>query len=159
FGKVQPLGAALVGQLILGALAALVYVIALGEEGPALGSWPGRRERTAAVGLSGALWLIAVTLFWPVLPENLLGYPVGQSRAVTVLGLAGTFAVYGLVLAVVYHALTAQSTQDGAEGVAVGPDRRRLLARSAVVAAAGLAVGSVGLDVLVRALLARSTLS
>jgi DMSO/TMAO reductase YedYZ molybdopterin-dependent catalytic subunit len=158
FGKLQPLGAALIGQIVLGALVALVYVVALGERGLARSPWPGRREWSAAAALSAALWLIAVALFWPVLPENLLGYPVGQSRAVTVLGLAGIFALYGLVLAIVYHALTVQSAHHSAVGTAASPDRRRLLARAALVAVGGLAVGSLGLDVLVQTLLARSTL-
>jgi sulfite oxidase len=160
FGKLQPLGAALVGQLVLGALGALVYVVTLGEQGPVRGPWPGRRERTVAAGLSLALWLIAVALFWPVLPENLLGYPVGQSRAVTMLGLASIFAVYGLALSLVYHTLARglahENAADG-EGVVVSPDRRRLLARSALVAVGGLTVGSLGLDALVRMLFARST--
>jgi DMSO/TMAO reductase YedYZ molybdopterin-dependent catalytic subunit len=158
FGKLKPLGAALIGQLVLGALLALVYVALLGRQGTAAGRWPARREWAMAAGMAAALWLIAVLLFWPVLPENLQGYPVEQARAVTVLGLAAIFAVYSLALTLVYHALGAPAPGVRGDDQPGSRSRRALLTRSAVVAAGGLVAGSLGTNALVQTLLARSTL-
>jgi DMSO/TMAO reductase YedYZ molybdopterin-dependent catalytic subunit len=158
FGKLKPLGAALVGQLVLGVLLGLVYVALLGPQGVAAGRWPGRREWAMAAGMATVLWLIAVLLFWPVLSENLLGYPVGQARAVTVLGLAAIFSVYSLALALVYHALGGQAPAVSGGRQPDSSSRRALLARSALVAAGGLVAGGLGTNALVQTLLARSTL-
>src|SRR5260221_141083 len=149
-GKISPLAYALIGQVVLGALAALLFPVLLegverararrgvgGAERTADGGWPSGVEWLAAGALSLLLWLLALALFWPVLPENLYGYPEGPARFITIVGLAAIFALYGAVLALAYHALAARVAARAARGEAA-PDaeRRALLARSA----AGLAL-------------------
>lgn len=176
FGKIRPLAAELIGQIVLGVVLALAYPGLVNEERVGSGWRPHRREWLVAGGLALALWLVATALFWPVLAENLRGYPVEQSRAITLLGLALIFAVYGAALAVVYRAMftpaltasvarrnASQSVENGSHEDAnalspMNPGRRTLLLRSAAVGGGGLALGAVGVDALVRTLLARSTL-
>ena len=176
FGKIKPLAAELIGQIALGVLLALAYPGLLNAQLREPGWWPRRREWLVVGVVAVALWLIAAALFWPVLAENLRGFPVEQSRAITLLGLALIFAVYGAALAVVYRALLvgaapmiAKSLQrspalsagnpgEGDSATPADPGRRALLLRSAVVGGGGLALGVTGADALVRSLLSRSTL-
>lgn len=171
-GKIKPLAYALIGQVVLGALAALLFPVLLegvervrarrgvgGAEHAAVGDWPSGAEWLAAGALSLLLWLLALALFWPVLAENLYGYPEGPARFITIIGLAAIFALYGAVLALAYHALAARVAARAARGEAA-PDaeRRALLARSAAVAGGSLVVGALGAGALIHALFDRSTL-
>ncbi|MGH2485039.1 MAG: molybdopterin-dependent oxidoreductase [Ktedonobacterales bacterium] len=171
FGKIKPLAAELIGQIVIGALLALVYPGLLDAQPTARGWLPRRREWLVAGGIAIALWLIALIVFWPVLAENLMGYPVGQARAITIIGLAAIFALYGAALAFTYRALLVNAgpalsrlaRRGGQTAVAddstpANPTRRALLLRSAAVGGGGLVVGATGTGVLVRSLLARSTL-
>lgn len=176
FGKIKPLAAELIGQIALGILLALTYPGLLNTQPPGPGWRPRRREWLVAGGVAFALWLIATALFWPVLAENLKGYPVDQSRGITLLGLALIFAVYGGALAMVYRAvlvspgpmlarhlkrpssLSSRNPSEEDAEAAPNPGRRALLLRSAAVGGGGLAIGGAGMDALVRSLLARSTL-
>lgn len=171
FGKIKPLAAELIGQIVIGALLTLVYPGLL-DKRPATRGWlPRRREWLTAGGIAVVLWLIALIVFWPVLAENLMGYPVGQARAVTIIGLAVIFALYGAALAFTYRALLVKAGpalsriarrgghSAGADDAApANPTRRALLLRSAAVGGGGLLVGATGTGVLVRSLLSRSTL-
>jgi DMSO/TMAO reductase YedYZ molybdopterin-dependent catalytic subunit len=171
FGKIKPLAAELIGQIVAGALLALLYPGLLDTQPETCGWLPRRREWLVAGGVALVLWLIALLLFWPVLAENLMGYPVGQSRAITIAGLAGIFALYGAALAFTYRALLVNGgpalsrlTRRGGQAMSVGgtapanPTRRALLLRTAAVGGGGLVVGATGTGVLVRSLLSRSTL-
>jgi DMSO/TMAO reductase YedYZ molybdopterin-dependent catalytic subunit len=174
YGKIQPLLDTLLGQIVLGILVAPLYPLLL-RRLPVLrdsrdeGRWPGRREWLAAGGIALGEWLLALMLFWPVLAENLLGYPVTAARALTALGLAGIFGLYGAALALPYHAIvsgrvpapsraTGTSGSAAADTPAANPARRALLVRSAFVAASGLVLGGASLDGLLRAVDARSNL-
>jgi DMSO/TMAO reductase YedYZ molybdopterin-dependent catalytic subunit len=162
FGKVPPLLETLAGQIVLGVLVAPAYPILVrrfaGHGSDATGArWLGRAAWLAAGALALVEWLLALVLFWPVLAENLRGFPVGAARGWTVVGLALIFATYAIVLALTYHALTPADA--AADAGAPNPARRALLARSAVVAAGGVVLGGAGLGGLLSALDARSNLA
>ena len=173
YGKIEPLLGTLVGQIVLGILVAPIYPLLLrrlpvswGAGGG--GRWPGRREWLAAGAIALGQWLLALALFWPVLAENLLGYPVAAARAITALGLAGIFGLYGAALTQSYHTIVGGripatsvatgSTAADSDAPAANPERRALLVRSAFAAAGGLVLGGASLDGLLRAVDARSNL-
>ena len=176
FGKIKPLASELIGQLALGVLLALAYPGLLNAQPRSPGWLPRRREWLVSGGVAVVLWIVALAIFWPVLAENLMGYPVAQSRLITILGLALIFASYGAALALTYRALLVpagpilrklarrardlQGKHAASEDASapVNPARRTLLLRSAAVGGGGLALGITGADVLVRSLLDRSTL-
>src|SRR5260221_13304982 len=100
-GKINPLAYALIGQVVLGALAALLFPLLLegvervrarrgvgGAEHAAVGDWPSGAEWLAMGALSLLLWLLGLALFWPGLPENLDGDAEGPATFITILGLA-----------------------------------------------------------------------
>jgi DMSO/TMAO reductase YedYZ molybdopterin-dependent catalytic subunit len=157
FGKITPLLETLAGQVVLGVLVAPLYPL-LAER--LNRRWNQRAPWMAAAALALAEWLLALALFWPVLAENLRGFPVGPARGWTVVGLAVVFAVHAATLALTYHALVRRAS--GEAGGGAGPanqERRALLARSAVVAAGGVVLGGAGLGGLLRAVNARSNLA
>jgi DMSO/TMAO reductase YedYZ molybdopterin-dependent catalytic subunit len=162
-GKIPALGFMLLGQVVLGVLLAPAYVRLSGYSEQASARWPGRREWLAAGAISGGMWLVAAVIFWPKLGENLVGYPVPTARAITLLGLAAIFGLYGMTLVIVCHALGARLVARGDSAGSTrstGPanvERRTVLKRSAIVAGAGLAVGGLDMGALLRALLIRST--
>ncbi|HEV2238370.1 MAG TPA: molybdopterin-dependent oxidoreductase [Ktedonobacterales bacterium] len=158
FGKVAPLLETLAGQIVLGVLVAPVYPLLARR---LASRWPVRAGWLAASALALAEWLVALLLFWPVLAENLSGFPVGAARGWTVVGLALIFAVYAAVLALTYQALVrpAGSAATVGDADAPNPARRALLARSAVAAAGGVVLGGAGLGGLLGAVNARSNLA
>jgi DMSO/TMAO reductase YedYZ molybdopterin-dependent catalytic subunit len=133
------------------------------------------------------MWVVALVLFWPVLAENLLGFPVGTSRTITILGILGIFALYAAVLALVYAALVARGGWRGAFASASRPrvrdaapragqagqefeqgaraertgqiDRRTLLVRSGMVSVGALVLGGAAINALLQALNGRSNLA
>jgi DMSO/TMAO reductase YedYZ molybdopterin-dependent catalytic subunit len=166
-GKITPLLETLAGQIVLGVLLAPLYppLVRRFEErwGTAPGArWPGRAEWLGAGTLALAEWLLALALFWPVLAENLRGFPVGAARGWTLFGLALLFAVYAVTLALVYAAIVRPAGAGAATEIiadAPNPDRRALLARSAVAAAGGIVLGGAGLGGLLSAVNTRSNLA
>lgn len=170
YGKIKPLELALAGQIVLGVLIApLLPVLAqrlpfrLRDRQASL--WPSGAEWLAGGLIALVLWLLAVALFWPVLAENLLGFPVSAARLITCLGFAAIFGCYGVVLVIVYHILAASAVRSSvaparsADLGTVTVGRRALLARSAAVAVASLALGGFAIDALLQALYRRSNLS
>jgi DMSO/TMAO reductase YedYZ molybdopterin-dependent catalytic subunit len=158
FGKVAPLLETLIGQVVLGMLVAPIHPLLARR---LAGKWPARAAWLAAAAVALTEWLVALLFFWPVLAENLSGFPVGAARGWTVVGLALIFAVYAAVLALTYQALVrttgSAATVGGVD--APNPARRALLARSAVAAAGGMVLGGAGLGGLLSAVNARSNLA
>jgi DMSO/TMAO reductase YedYZ molybdopterin-dependent catalytic subunit len=165
FGKTRPLAYALLGQIVLGvALAPLQPLIAqrIGAQGGGrMGArWPGRHEWLSGGVIALGMWLLALGLFWPVLPENLHGFPIASARAITALGLAAMFALYAATLTLLLHAIVSLPACPGApQGELANADRRTFLARSGVAAVGGLLLGGFALDALIQALYGRSNLS
>jgi DMSO/TMAO reductase YedYZ molybdopterin-dependent catalytic subunit len=165
YGKINPLLAALAGQIAAGILIAPLYLLITGLvvrrmhiQSGGRARWAAREEWLAAGILAGALWLIALALFWPVLAENLLGFPVLAARFITIAGMAMIFGCYGAVLVVVDHSLTRPLSGRDVVGAPADPTRRALLARAGITSLAGLLLGGAAVDLLVRALGLRSNL-
>jgi len=165
-GKVAPLGMTLLGQWAFGTLLGILFVLVLrrstGEAGLASKETT-RRVALVAIGLAVAMWLVSMTIFWPVLPENLYGYPVSTGRLVTFLTFGLVFASYGAVLAVTYRLLNRPQQPSSSQAVhpttpssATSIGRRTLLARSALAAGGTLVVGGGTIGGLLTYLLSRS---
>jgi DMSO/TMAO reductase YedYZ molybdopterin-dependent catalytic subunit len=119
--KTGPLGLALLGQCIIGILLAPLYAAAVralekrrmvhdsrdrqSVELSAPGWFPSRPAWVVAAGFAVGMELIAVVLFWPVLPEGLYGDPIDTARLLTIVSLGLTFAAYATVLAASYQIL------------------------------------------------------
>jgi DMSO/TMAO reductase YedYZ molybdopterin-dependent catalytic subunit len=165
YGKIEPLIAALLGQIALGIVIAPLYPLVVGELVRRLdgtpshrAGWPSRTEWLAGGILAATLWLVALGLFWPVLAENLWGFPVLAARLLTMAGLAAIFGCYGAALALADHTLTRAVPRAGSESPLADPTRRALLTRAGIASLAGLLLGGTVVDVLVRALDLRSNL-
>jgi DMSO/TMAO reductase YedYZ molybdopterin-dependent catalytic subunit len=165
YGKIEPLIAALLGQIALGIVIAPLYPLIVGvlvrrggdTPSPRPG-WPNRAEWLAAGILTALLWLVALGLFWPVLAENLWGFPVPTARLLTIAGLAAIFGCYAGALALTDHALMRAPARAGAASAGADPMRRALLTRAGIASIAALLLGGAAVNVLVRALDLRSNL-
>ncbi len=137
--KTEPLGLALLGMLVLGALLGVLYAALVRVTVPASGFRPTRREWFVAAVLALAMTLVAVVLFWDELRQNFLGLPIDSARLETILALLADFILYGLTLCLAYRALLPKRPIAGVAPAVQG--RRQLLAR------AGTAALSVGAGV------------
>jgi len=169
FGKIPPLGMTLLGQWAFGALLGILFVVVLRRSRGKADSESAattRRVAMVAIGLAVIMWLVSVAIFWPVLPENLYGYPAPQGRLITFLTFGLVFASYGTVLAVAYRLLTrsrpvqspssSQGVQEPTPSSAIPIARRTLLTRSALTAGGTLVVGGGAVGGLLTYLLSRS---
>lgn len=155
--KLWGVGSVLAGQLVAGTLLGALYAVVVER---------GRRrqpERAWRFGISrrgwrfvavagGLTWLASVVLLWPVLGTSYRGLPPGPAAMATALGLALSYAAYGVALPLAYRALTQRAPlrQPAPLGRPLG--RRAVLVGGAGV---GLALASGGL---LRLLYGRSTL-
>ena len=138
-GKTGPLGLALLSMFGLGVVLGLLYAALVRVKLPVAGYRPGRREWLTALGFALAMALLGCVLFRNELPQNFFGLPFVWSAIVSALGLLSDFAVYALVLCLVYRALLPKQEVAGiAKPV---QDRRLLLSRAGVAA---LSVGGAG---------------
>ena len=116
--KTGPLGLALVGQCVIGILLGPAYVLAVRalekrRRPPQAGSmisselagcsFPRGSAWVVAAAFAVGMEVVAVALFWPVLPEGLFGDPIDIARLLTMAALGLTFGVYAAVLALAYH--------------------------------------------------------
>ncbi len=165
--KTTPLGLAVLGQFALGvALGPLLNHLA-GSASTAPGRWPSRRVLYTGVGVALGMELVAIVLFWPVLPAGLYGYPLDQARLLTIASLALTFGAYVLVTQLFIHwfrqhaALTDINTSGVAENrvsMRMAFTRRGVL-RTTGIAVIAIAAEAVAVNRLIEAYLARSNLS
>ncbi|WIG61102.1 MAG: hypothetical protein OJF49_003850 [Ktedonobacterales bacterium] len=168
--KTGPLGLTLLGQFAVGVLLGPLYERLAGV-GSSVARWlPTRRGWLAAGGLALAMEIVALVVFWPVLPEGLYGDPIGRARLLTLLALALTFAAYAGVTAVASATLRytwegwlGQRRKHDAGMAQAAPDEAARVNRRAALAMGGgavLAVAGAGAIVrLLSAYLARSNLS
>lgn len=101
--KTGPLFLALVSQVVIGVLLGPLYERIARVPAIPSGRLPSRRAWLTAAGFALAMELVAVVLFWPVLPEALFGDPVEKARLLTMLSLLLTFAAYAGVTALAAH--------------------------------------------------------
>ena len=108
--KTGPLGLALLGQCIIGILLGPAYALALrhwekrSQSSAGASWWPARSAWIIGAGFALGMELVAVAIFWPVLPEGLFGDPIEIARLLTVSSLLLTFAAYAVVVTVAYQA-------------------------------------------------------
>jgi DMSO/TMAO reductase YedYZ molybdopterin-dependent catalytic subunit len=102
--KTGPLGQTLLGQLALGVGLGLGFVLAVLREEPRT-RWPRRRAVVAALLLALGMEVVAVLLFWPVLPAGLYGDPIGRARLLTAFALLLAFLAFAYVLLFASHLL------------------------------------------------------
>jgi len=169
FGKIPPLGMTLLGQWAFGTLLGVLFVVVLRRSRGDAGNTSAetaRRVALVAIGLAVVMWLVSVAIFWPVLPENLYGYPAPQGRVVTFLTFVPVFGAYATMLAVAYRLLTrsqlaqrpssSRGVHEPTPSSAIPIARRTLLARSALTVGGTLVVGGGAVGGLLTYLLSRS---
>jgi DMSO/TMAO reductase YedYZ molybdopterin-dependent catalytic subunit len=140
--KTAPLGLALLGMLLVGTVASLLYAALVRLPLPTQGYRPSRREWLVALAFALVMTIIGTVLFWNQLRQNFYGLPIGWSIFVTILGLLADFALYGVTLCLAYRALLPKQATSGQKSAVQA--RRLLLSRAGVAA---LSVGSAGATV------------
>lgn len=143
------IGSVLAGQIVVGVLAGGVYgALDWAERGTAT-----RRARLFVVAAGVAAWLATIGALRAVLHTNYRGMPADPATALTVASLLLTYAIFGLVLVVVFRAMVVPGPVSAGQvppGGVVG--RRVVLVAGVGVLASAIAGG------LVRLLYSRSTL-
>ena len=86
-------GGVILGQLVVGVLGGVAFALYVRN----------RREHWVfAAAFVAGLWLVTVVALWPNLSTNYRGLPPDSARIATLLSLALTYGVYGLVLVAVW---------------------------------------------------------
>lgn len=151
--KTAPLGLALLGMILIGTLASLLYAALVRLSLPVQGYRPSRREWLVALAFTLVMTLIGTILFWDQLRQNFYGLPINWAIFVTILGLLADFSLYGVTLCLAYRALLPKITTPGQKSPV--QSRRLLLSRAGVAA---LSIGGAGATVgLVRGFLDNGT--
>ena len=141
--KTAPLGLALLGMIGLGTVLGLLYAIIARVRLPASGYRSARGEWITAAAFAVAMTLGASILFWTETAQNFLGLPYVWARIVTIVSLLADFALYAVVLCVVYRAILPKQHIEGTAQTV--RNRRQLLARAgAAVLGIGAAGGTAG---------------
>jgi DMSO/TMAO reductase YedYZ molybdopterin-dependent catalytic subunit len=185
--KTGPLGLALLGQCIIGVLLGPAYALGVrtwekkqrrSRTAATARSWfPRRAGWTLAVVFAASMELIALALFWPVLPEGLFGDPIDIARLLTIAAVGLTFAAYGAALAIAYQifrhvwgdwaGLAPDTSEALGEAVEPGVAARHeqvVISRRKAIQTAGVTVGLIVVgawagDSLINAYLSRSNLA
>ena len=122
-------GGVIVGQVVVGVLGGIAF------------AGYARRGRTGwhfAAVLVGVLWLVTLVLLWPNLSTNYRGLPPDYARISTVVSLALSYSVYGLLLVAIWRVTSMPTNSD---------ERTSSSRRALVLGGVGalLAVGTGGL--------------
>jgi len=140
YNQLKQLGVSsvLVGQLVVGAAAGLVYALLLQRDlsqDPQCGA--GRRSDRFLATFVAVTWLLSVLALWPNLGTNYAGRPRGEAALASALGLLVSYAVYALLLRVFCRLLVGRSTVQPAAASAPAHTGRRAL----LVAGVGIVAG------------------
>jgi DMSO/TMAO reductase YedYZ molybdopterin-dependent catalytic subunit len=168
--KTEPLGLALLGQVVLGVLIALPFTYFARPAQNIATRWPHQRGWLAAGVVTLLMEFVALALFWPVLQAGIYGDPFGHARWLTAISLLLTFSAYATITMLANHwlhwRLRPVSASDIVSGGISGPPvpatpgvsrRAALEAGGAVVLS--LAAGSVAFNRLLAEWYARSNLT
>ncbi len=141
--KTVPLGLAILGMIGLGTVLGVLYAMIARVQLPASGYRSTRREWVTAAAFALLMTLGATLLFWTETAQNFFGLPYAWARFVTILSLLAEFALYGVVLCIVYRGILPKKGVAGSTQAA--QNRRQLLARAcAAVLGAGATAGTAG---------------
>lgn len=172
--KTEPLGLALLGQVVLGVLIALPFAYVARPAQYTATRWPHQRGWLMAGVVALLMELVALALFWPVLQAGIYGDSFDRARWLTAISLLLTFSAYAAITLLANHWLnwrlrpvSASDIVSGeASGGVSGPSapattgvsrRAALEAGGAVVLS--LAAGSVAFNRLLAEWYARSNLT
>lgn len=168
--KTEPLGLALLGQVVLGVLIALPFAYFARPAQNTATRWPHRRG-WLVVGVTALLMeLVALALFWPVLQAGVYGDPFDRARWLTAISLLLTFSAYATITLLANHRLNWRLRPVGASDIVSsgisgppvpatpGVSRRAALEAGGAVVLS-LAVGSVVFNRLLAEWYARSNLT
>ena len=163
--KTEPLGLALLGQVVLGILIALPLAHFTHPARETPGRWPSRRGWIVAGVVALLMEIVALALFWPVLQAGIYGDPFDEARLLTTISLLLTFSAYSAVTLLANHWLNWRlrpvSTPTGTEELTpriAGISRRDVLEAGGAVVLS-LAIGGVALNHLLAEWFARSNLA
>ena len=185
--KTGPLGLALLSQCIIGIVLGPAYALAVralekkqtpsGTATTARSWFPHVIGWAVAGSFAASMELIAIALFWPVLPEGLFGDPIDIARLLTIAALGLTFAAYAVVLAMAYQifrhvwgdwaGIVPDTSEDLGEAVEPGvasPHEPVVISRREALQTAGVTLGLIVVgawagDRLINAYLGRSNLA
>jgi DMSO/TMAO reductase YedYZ molybdopterin-dependent catalytic subunit len=167
--KTEPLGLALLGQVVLGVLIALPFAYFARPTQNTATRWPHRRGWLTAGVVALLMELVALALFWPVLQAGIYGDPFDRARLLTAISLLLTFSAYAAATLLANHWLNwwlrpvgASDTVSAVSGSSVaattGVSRRAALEAGGAVMLS-LAAGSVAFERLLAEWYARSNLT
>ncbi|MGE5335015.1 MAG: molybdopterin-dependent oxidoreductase [Nitrososphaerota archaeon] len=168
--KTEPLGLALLGQVVLGVLIALPLSYFARPTQNLATRWPTRRGWLAAGVVALLMELVALALFWPVLQAGIYGDPFDRARLLTAISLLLTFSAYATVTLLANHWLhwrlrpvsasdpTDQENSRMSAPVTTGISRRAALEVGGAVVLS-LAAGGVAFNRLLAEWYARSNLT
>lgn len=165
--KTEPLGLTLLGQIAIGMLIALPVAHFASPDGWASGRWPARRGWIAAGVTALLMEVVALALFWPVLPAGIYGDPYDRARLLSAISLLLTFSAYAIVTVIAYHWLSQRllagtrepQTPYRAVTPMVGGVSRRAALEAGGVVVLSLAVGAIATERLLAEWFARSNLA
>ena len=141
--KLAPLGLTLLGMIALGTALGLPYALLARVQMPLISYRPTWREWLCMLAFGLVMSLAGILLFHVEIAQNYLGLPLAWAALLSALGLIVDFMLYALVLGHAYRLLLPR--QKAEAGMALGRDRRALLARAGVaVVGLGAAGGSLG---------------
>jgi DMSO/TMAO reductase YedYZ molybdopterin-dependent catalytic subunit len=162
--KTEPLGLALLGQVVLGILIALplAYFAHPTQHTPT--PWPNRRGWLVAGVVALLMEAVALTLFWPVLQAGVYGDPFDRARLLTAVSLQLTFIAYAAATLLADHWLNWRLQLVSITTTAVSAPTIRGISRRAALEAGGaavlsLAVGSIAANRLLAEWFVRSNLA
>jgi DMSO/TMAO reductase YedYZ molybdopterin-dependent catalytic subunit len=101
--KTEPLGLALLGQMVLGTVIALPFAYAADPTQHTLTHWPTRRDWLVAGVAALLMEIVALGLFWPVLQAGVFGDSFDRARLLTATSLLLTFSAYATVTLLANH--------------------------------------------------------
>jgi DMSO/TMAO reductase YedYZ molybdopterin-dependent catalytic subunit len=162
--KTEPLGLTLLGQIAIGALIALPLTRLASQNGSATDRWPTRRGWIVAGSTALVMEIVALVLFWPVLPAGIYGDPYDRARLLSAVSLLLTFSAYAAGTLIASHWLGqrllvgTREEQLAATPMTGGITRRAAIETGGAVVLS-LAVGAIASDWLLAEWFARSNLS
>ena len=162
--KTEPLGLALLGQVILGMLIALPFTALARPAGTASTRWPTRRAWLVAAAVALIMEALALAIFWPVLEAGVYGDPFAWARLLSAISLLLTFGAYAVVTLLADHWLTRRLQPSAVTAAApssptiAGISRRAALETGGAVVLS-LAVGGLAFNRLLSGWFARSNLA
>jgi DMSO/TMAO reductase YedYZ molybdopterin-dependent catalytic subunit len=170
--KTEPLGLALLGQVILGVLIALpfAYFARPAQNTAPPSPWPHRRGWLVAGAVALLMELVALALFWHVLQAGIYGDPFDRARWLTAISLFLTFSAYATITLLANHWLhwrlrpvSASDTVSGEVSGLPAPATAGISRRAALEAGGAvvlsLAAGGVAFNRLLAEWSARSNLT